>query len=155
MSLDRTGGKGRIFTGCRARLTIGGKKIGYARGVTVSENTEWTPIKVLDNIETEEHVPVNYDISFSASTFRIVGATLKSEGLAASCGANSVEHLQNLLITSNIMNAIIEDTKTGKIICEISDVKVASQNFTIDAGGVVGTDVDFVGIRVLDESELA
>jgi hypothetical protein len=155
MSLDRTDGRGRILTGCRARLTVAGKKIGFARGVTVSEGVEWTPIKVLDSIETVEHVPVNDDISFTASMFRIVGSTLKSEGLMASCGANSEEHLQNILLTSSIMNAIIEDTKTGKVVCEIVDVKVASHNWTIDAGGVVGEDVEFVGVRVMDESELA
>lgn len=154
MTLDRSGGKGRILTGARCRFSINGKKIGYARNVNYSESVQYEPIDVLDNIETEEHVPVGYSVTFSASMFRIVGSTLKSEGIFPSGGANSEERLQNVLLQSGIMSATVEDTKTGKVICEIQQVRVQTQNWGIDARGVVGTDVEFVAIRIADESEI-
>ena len=155
MTLDRSGGKGRILTGARCRFSVNGKTIGYARNVNFSESIQYEPIDVLDNIETEEHVPVGYSVTMSASMFRIVGATLKSEGLFPVGGANAEERLQNVLLQSGIMNATVEDTKSGKTITEVQQVKVQTHNWGIDARGVVGTDVEFVAIRIADESEIA
>jgi hypothetical protein len=53
------------------------------------------------------------------------------------------------------MKATLEDTKTGKILHEYSSVKVSSYNWQVDARGIMGNDIDFVGIRALDESELS
>ena len=155
MTLARTGGKGRIITGARSRFTVNGKVVGYAKGVNVSENISYEPIEVLDNIEVEEHVPTSYSVTFSASMFRLINTTLKSEGMFPSNGANAEEHLENILLTSGIMKATIEDTKTNKIYTELQEVKITSHNWSIDARGVVGEDVEFVAIRVSDESELA
>lgn len=155
MTLARTGGKGRIITGARTRFSVNGKVIGYARNVSVSEAINYEPIEVLDNIEVEEHVPTGYTISFSASLFRLIGSTLKSEGLFPQNGATPEEHLENILLTSGIMKATIEDTKTGKIYTEVQEVKITNHNWSVDSRGVVGEDVEFVGIKTSDESELA
>lgn len=155
MTLDRSGGKGRILTGARCRFSVNGKVIGYARNVNISESLQYEPIETLDNLEVEEHVPVGYAVTMSASMFRLVGSTLKSEGLFPSNGANAEEHLRNVLLQSGIMAATVEDTKTGKVISEVSNVRVTTHNWGIDARGVVGEDVEFVAIRVSDESEIA
>lgn len=152
MSLQR-GQKGKIYTGARARFSMEGKVIGYARNVSGSESIEYIPVEVLDNVEVEEHVPVAYRVTLSASMFRIVGATLKSNSLFPSNGQNTAEHLLNILNVGE-MSAQLEDTKTGKIIAQFTQVKVASHNFTVDAKGLVGNDVEFVAIRQQDESEV-
>jgi hypothetical protein len=144
--------KGKLFTGARARFSINGIKVGYATNVTVSEQISFEEIAVLDNIEVEEYVPTGYRVEFSARQFRIIGETLKSQGWLAKVGANSEEHLTNLL-TSGDLTATIEDTKTGKLFATLEQVKVASHNWTIDARGVVGEDMTFNAIRVKDESE--
>lgn len=155
MTLARTGGKGRIITGARSRFSVNGKIIGYARNVNCTESIDYEPIEVLDNIEVEEHVPTAYRVTMSAGMIRLVGSTLKSEGLFPANGANAEEHLENILLTSGIMKATIEDTKTGKIYSEVQEVKITNHNWSVDARGVVGEDVEFVAVRISDESELA
>lgn len=145
--------KGRIFTGARARFSINGIKVGYARNVAIGENVDYQPVDVLDNVETEEFAPVGYSVTFTASHFRIVGETIKQLNFFPKVGANTEEHLQNILITGDL-TATIEDTKTGKIVATVEQVKVASHNWTVDARGIVGEDMTFVAIRVRDESEI-
>ena len=145
--------KGNILTGARARFSIGGGKVGYARNVAITEEIEYQPVEVLDNIEVEEHVPVAYRVRFTASMFRIVGATLKSKGWFPKSGTGTDVHLSNILDTGELQ-AQIEDTKTNKVISYLDQVKVASHNWTIDARGIVGEEMEFVAIRVKDESEM-
>jgi len=145
--------KGRLFTGARARFSINGVKVGYARNVNVSEEITYEPIEVMDNIEVEEYVPTGYRVTFTASMFRIIGETLKSQGWFPQNGANTEEHLSNILITGEL-TATIEDTKTGKLFATLEQVKIQSHNWTLDARGVVGQDVTFNAIRVKDESEI-
>lgn len=145
--------KGRLFTGARARFSINGVKVGYARNVAVTEEIQYDPVEILDNIEVEEYVPVAYRVTFTASQFRIIGETVKSLGYFPNVGQNVEEHLENILISGDL-TATIEDTKTGKLFATLEQVKVASHNWTIDARGVVGEDLTFVAIRVKDESEV-
>ena len=145
--------KGRLFTGARARFSINGVRVGYARNVSITEELEYFPVEVIGNLETEEHVPIAYRVRFTASMFRIIGETLKTLGFFPEVGGNTDEHLTNVL-TSGDMVATIEDTKTGKIFATVEQVKVASHSFTVDARGVVGEDLEFVAIRLLDESEI-
>jgi hypothetical protein len=144
--------KGRLFTGARARFSINGVKVGYARNVAVTEEIQYDPVEVLDNIEVEEYVPVAYRVTFTASQFRIIGETVKSLGYFPNVGTNTSEHLENILISGDL-TATVEDTKTGKLFATVEQVKVASHNWTIDARGVVGEDMTFVAVRVKDESE--
>lgn len=146
--------KGRILTGARARFLLDGKKVGYARNVAMTEEIEWQPVETLDNIEVEEHVPIAYRVSMSASMFRIVGSTIKSEGFFPATGKSAEEHLVNIL-QAGVLGAQLEDSKTSKILAVVEQVRVASHNWTVDARGIVGEDVTFVGIRIKDESEVA
>lgn len=145
--------KGRLLTGARARFSLEGVKVGYARNVTIGEDIQYDPVEVLDNIEVEEFVPVGYRVTFSAGMFRIIGDTLKSRGLFPKTGSNEEEHLRNILLTGEL-TATIEDTITNKIFAVVEQVKIASKNFSVDARGVIGEDVTFVAIRVKDESEI-
>lgn len=145
------GEKGRIFTGARARLLIGGVKVGYAKNCNGRETLQYERVKVLDNIRTKEHVPVDYDVSFSMGMVRIVGETVKSLGIFPSLGANVDEHLRNIL-TSGDLTVTIEDNQTGKLIMTLGEAVSSSNNFSIDAIGIVGTDMDFMAITMRDES---
>jgi len=145
--------KGRLFTGARARFSIDGVKVGYARNVNVSEAITYEAVNVIDNVEVEEYVPLGYEVTFTASKFRIVGVTLKNKGWFPSIGANTEEHLTNILQTGDLV-ATIEDTATGSLFATLEQVKVASHNRTIDARGIVGEDITFNAIRLKDESEV-
>lgn len=145
--------KGNLLTGARARFSVEGVKVGYARNVAITEEIEYQPVEVLDNIEVEEHVPIAYRVRFTASMFRIVGETLKSKGWFPATGKTTDDHLSNIL-TTGVLYAQVEDTKTNKVICYLDQVKIASHNWTIDARGIVGEEMEFVAIRVKDESEM-
>lgn len=111
------------------------------------------PIEVLDNVEVEEYVPTGYRVTFTASKFRVIGETLKTRGWFPENGANTEEHLTNILAAGE-MSATIEDVKTGKLFATLEQVKIQSHNWVIDARGVVGEDVTFNAIRLKDESEV-
>jgi len=145
--------KGRTLTGARARLSMNGKKVGYATGVNISEEIEYQPQEVLDNIEVDEHIPTAYRVSMSASLIRIVGETMKSQGYFPKTGKSPEEHLTNILLQEDMV-ATIEDSKTGKIPYTVEQVKIASKNVSISARGIVGKDVAMVCTRVKDESEV-
>lgn len=145
--------KGRVFTGARARLLINGVKVGYARNCSGGETISYERIKVLDNIQTQEHVPVDYDVRFSAGMVRIIGETIKSLGYFPSLGSNPADHLKNVL-TNGVLTVTIEDASTGAIYMTLEQARVTSSNWSIDAVGVVGQDMEFVAIRSRDESEV-
>lgn len=146
------GEKGRVFTGARARFMIDGKKVGFATNVAGSEELQLDPLELLDNIEVDEFVPVAYRVTFTASLVRIVGETVKSEGYFPKSGTSPDEHLTNILLQGDMV-CVLEDSKTGKKVMTLEQVKMASRNFTVNARGIVGKDVTFVAVRMKDESE--
>lgn len=145
--------KGRVFTGARARFMIEGKKVGYATNCSGTETITYQPMEVLGNIEVEENIPIGYEVTFNASFVKIVGRTLKSEGFFPKCGNSSDDHLLNILLQDDIV-CTLEDIKSpNNIVMTLEQVKISSRNFTVGARGIVGKDVNFVAIRMKDESE--
>jgi len=143
--------KGRTFTGARARLSLNGRKVGFATNVNGSEEIEYQPQEVLDNIEVDEWIPVAYRANLTASMIRIVGETLKSQGFFPQSGATPEEHLTNILLQGDMV-ATIEDSKTQRTVTTVEQVKVSSKNFTINARGIAAKDVTFVCVRMRDET---
>ncbi len=147
--------KGRVFTGARARFIYNGRKVGYATNVAGSEEIQWDPVEVLDNIQVEEHVPVAYRVTFTASLVRIVGETVKTLGWWPKQGSSPAQHLTNILLAGEL-SAVIEDSKSpNATIMTLEQVRLASHNFTINARGIVGQDLTFVAVRMKDESEVS
>lgn len=144
--------RGLVITGARARLSINGKKIGYCRNVSLEEVINFEPIRALDNIAVEEHVPLTYDVTMSAQIARLVGKPLTELGLWPKKGKNTSDLLFNIL-TSGDLTAVIEDTKTGKVLAAVENVRTSRRSYTIDAGAATFKDVQFVAILVRDESE--
>ena len=143
--------KGMVFTGARARFKIEGVQVGYARNVSFSEAITYEPMDVLDNVQVEEHVPVAYRVTLACSMFRIVGETLKKAGWFPATAQDPKQHLENILTTGEMV-ATVEDSKTGETLATVQQVKIASKNWTVDARGIVGEDVEFVAIRATDET---
>lgn len=145
--------KGDVFSGARARFLINGEKIGWATQVSGGEEIQYDPVEVLDNIQVQEHVPIGYTATLQASRVRIVGKTLKSQGLFPSLGNNAQEHLTNILNSGDLV-CQIEDSATGKPIATYEQVRISSHNFQISARGIVANDMTFVCVRQSDESEI-
>jgi len=145
--------KGRVFSGARARLLVNGIKVGYARNCSGGESLQLEPVEAMDNVETEEFVPTRYRCRFSMGYVRIVGKTAKTDGYVPSLGGNSDEHLSNILTNGDLV-VTIEDNQTGLVIMTLEQARVQDHNWSIDATGIVGQDLEFVAIRMRDESEV-
>lgn len=142
-----------VLTGCRARFSLNGVKVGFATGVSLREAITYEPIKVIDNIQVESHEPIDYDCSLTADLVRIVGESVKKAGWYPSQGKSPAEFLTNIL-TIGELTATLEDSKTGQIVAQVEGVKIAERNMTISARGVVGTNVSMVAKRARDEFDL-
>ena len=145
--------KGLIFSGARARMLIDGVPFGFALIVSGSEEIQWDPLEVLNNLEVQEHVPIAYRVTLSASKVWVIRETLKSQGFMPKGGSSSVERLRNLLNQSDL-TVLIEDSQTGEFFYVYEQVKVATHNWTIQAKAIVNQDVTFVAIRAKDSSEI-
>ena len=142
-----------IVTGARARFSLDGAKVAFATGVTVRESITYEPVNVIDNVQVAEHVPVGYEVSMTSDRVRLVDDTIKSNGWFAQQGNSPADHLTNMLNTGELVGTI-EDSKTGKIIMNVEGVKISEYNMTINARGVVLTNVSFVAKRARDESDV-
>lgn len=157
--------RGQIFSGARARFTINGTVIGYATNCTGSEEIMYEPIEVLDHLQVVEFVPVGYRVSFSAGRVRLIGDNVGTNGslrgqLAAfpRLGQDDQEFLLNILNQDDLQCQIEDSVGTAndakaKIFMRLEHVRVASRNWSITPRGVVGEDVGFVAVRMLDEIE--
>lgn len=146
--------RGEIITGPRARLSIDGKKVGWATNVSWTERIEYEEVEVLDNIRVQEHAPVRYRVSVSLGEIVISSKTLKSQGFFPRTGQSSEAHLREILILGALV-ATVEDTSgSGPPLATFEDFRVAEQTVSITAGGVAGRDVTAVAISVRDQSEV-
>jgi len=133
-----------------------GEIVGFASGVSGSEEIQYEPVDTLDHLEVREHVPVGYRVTLGAQLFRTV-----SQG--ASDDVNAPGSLKQQQIFPKFdqifriqgVDAVIQDHQvTGKILHQFQTVKTSSYNFNITPRGIVGQNVNFVAIRALDESEV-
>lgn len=120
----------------------------YATNVSWGETVEHLPIEVLDQLDVAEHVPVAYRVSFSAQMVRLLKQPLKNRG-----GVSILPTLENI-IGSKEMTGTVEN-RDGLVIANIERVRCSGYGSRADAKGIVFQDVQFVAIRIRDESEIA
>jgi hypothetical protein len=149
------------FSGARAIFRIDGVKIAFAANVEGDEETPFEPVDVLDNLEVEEHVPTAYRVSFSCGIFRTIRGTagarapkegtfgsVKEMGLFPKAGQDVLNVLR-----AGTLTCTIEDRLTGKIVMQLEECKMTSNNFSVTARGIVSTNCRWVAKRMKDESE--
>ena len=145
---------GNVVTGARARFSIKGVKVGYATGVSVREMIAYEPLKVMDSIHVQEHVPIDYEVSLSADLVRLVNRTIKTEGWFPEQGGSAEDHLTNILKTEDL-TAMIEDTAgDGTVLMNIEGVRISERNMSIGPRGIVGTNVTMVAIKARDAHDM-
>jgi hypothetical protein len=102
-------------------------------------------VDVLDLLEVKEHVPVAYRATLNAQIFRIIGNSLKAQGVFPT---------PDKIINSVSLTAAIEDAEiTGQTMALFTGVRTAGHTFDVTARGLVTENVNFVAIKVADESE--
>lgn len=145
----------RVISGARCSFMFNNVLIGFAAGCDGSEEIRYEPVDVLNKLEVAEHVPVGYTVTFRARVFRTIA---RGDGLDE-MNPGSLKALQifprlKQILTLDGCDAVLTDQITGKVIFQIQVCKCASYNFDIQARGLVAQDLQFVGIRARDESEV-
>jgi len=133
------------FSGARAIFLIDSVPVAFAGGVSGEETVEYEPIDVLGMLEVREHVPVAYRTSLNAQVFRVIGNSIKAQGI--------LPRLEDI-ITSPDLSAAITDTVTRATMALFQGVRCSGHTFDVTARGIVQENVTFVAIKVRDESEL-
>jgi len=148
----------QTFSGARSVFFIdnggGPVPVAFAGGVSGEEVIDYEPIDVIGLLEVREHVPVAYRASLNAQIFRVVGESLKKQGILPT---------QDDIITSGDMEALVRDqgvgkrgspTRLGKQTVQLfQEVRCSGHTFDITTRGVVQESVNFVCIRTIDEAE--
>jgi len=142
-------GRGLVLSGARARLSIDGVKVMYATNVSYSEEIQHDPVEVLDQLDVAEHVPVAYRVTFTAQMVRVITNPIKLRD-----GVVIMPRLEDIL-SSPELTATVEDRVTGSTVANIERVKCVRYTQNVGARGIVLQDVEFVAIRIRDESEIA
>lgn len=140
--------RGLVLTGARARLSIEGVPVFYTLNANYGEEQMLEPIEPLDQLDVAEHVVTGYRVNFSAQVVRVITASLKLRD-----GVTIFPRLEDML-TAGELTATIEDRVRGTVLANIERVKANRYNINVGARGIVLTDVDFVAIRIRDESEI-
>lgn len=134
----------QTFSGARAIFLVNGVAVGFAGGVSGEEMIDYEPVDVLNLLEVREFVPVAYRVSLNAQIFRVVGNSLKAQGILP---------IQSDIITSGDLEAAVQDSVTRNTVQLFQGVRCAGHSFDITARGIVQENVPFVAIRVIDEHE--
>lgn len=135
----------QTFSGARALFLVNSVPVAFAGGVSGSEEIDYEPVDVINLLEVREFVPVAYRTTLSAQVFRVVGQSLKQLGIMPN---------QADIITFDDLECAVQDTVTGNTVALFQGVRCAGHTFDITARGIVQENVNFVTIRVLDESEV-
>lgn len=128
---------------------IEGVKVMYATNVSYSEEIQHDPVEVLDQFDVAEHVPIAYRVTFSAQMVRVITNPIKLRD-----GVVIQPRLEDILSAPEL-TATVEDRASGTVIANIERVKAVRYTQNVGARGIVLNDVEFVAIRIRDESEIA
>jgi len=135
----------RTFAGSRARFVVQGRKFAYAGGVSGEETVDLEPVDVMDMVEVLEYVPVGYRSNFTVNLFRVIGSSLKNQGIYPT---------QNNILTSGEVNASVEDKITDRVAYLFQRCRANTKNFDFSARSLVTETLSMFAIRVLDESQV-
>ncbi len=139
---------GRVLSGARARLLIDGVPVLYCTNVNYSEEIQYDPVEVLDEMAVAEFVAVAYRVTFTAQWVRVVTNSIKNRD-----GIRIFPRLKDIL-TAPSLTGSVEDNLTGEVLASIQRVKASRYTVNIGARGIVLTDTEFVAVRIEDESEI-
>lgn len=140
--------RGLVLTGARARFNMDGTKVALAMNVNYSEEIQHDPIEPLDQFDVAEHVPVAYRVTLASQMVRVITNTIKNRD-----GVVIFPTFSNIL-TRGEATCTVEDNVTGLVVANIERVKAQRYTNNVGSRGIVMTDVEFVAIRIRNESEI-
>ncbi len=133
---------GSQLTAPRVAFSINGIQIAWCSGINIGLNLQHEPMMAVGSFEPIEFVPLSAGSTFSASTFSLVTENFATLGIQASMGQTPQQHLLNLLSIGN-QTAVLTDTKTGRIIYTLYNVKFGGTSTGITPNTMTMLDVQF------------
>ncbi len=134
----------QTFSGARAIFFVGAQEVAFAGGMSGEETIDYEPVDVLNLLEVREHVPVAYRVTLNAQIFRVVGDSLKKQGIMP---------VEEEIIIVDDFTVSVQDVVTKQTMALFQNVRCSGHTFDITARGIVQENVTFVAIRVRDEFE--
>jgi hypothetical protein len=147
----------RVFSGARCLFLFNGEGVGFASGVSGSEEIQYEPVETLDHLEVREHAPVGYRTTLSAQVFRTVSFGNPNDQNAPGSlkGQQIFPKFEDIFRIQGVDAVIQDHGVSGKILHQFSTVKTSSYNFNVTPRGIIGQNVNFVAIRAFDETEVS
>jgi len=139
-----------ILTGGRARFFLNGVRVGWAMGVTVTEDITQEPAVVLDSLVPAEHVTTAYTVQMQAQIYKVPQKDLVASGLWPQMG-RTPDELKSKLIDFPEMTAELYDTYAGVAVGKVYRIKPRTRAIAIQARGLVASNLTFVAIYFADE----
>ena len=135
----------QVISGARAILKIDDVTIGYATGVQASEQIDYQPVEQLGEVDVVTYEPTARRITMSCSMLRILDSQLKI--LFPNSGQNTTADVLDFAeMTAEVIDNIKDGTPT---FYKFEGVKPTSRNFTLDRGGIMMLNANFVATRML------
>jgi hypothetical protein len=135
----------RVMTAARARLFMNGMRMGYAAGVTVTENIQQEPVNVLDNVRPIEFATVGYSVTLRCQLYKLPNEDIVQAGLWPKHGRDPDE-LKTLLLSFEDLTADLYDSYKGAFIGKCYGVKPTSRSIQFSPRGLIITDASFLAL---------
>lgn len=135
----------KVMTGARAIVSVDGNIVGLFEGCTYGANISTEQIHILGRYSTAEITPTSYEaITVSCQGFRVIGA-----------GVHTLPKFPKLqdLINLGSVQISITDRQTGETIMQVDSCIPTSYNTGVNARGTSRISVNYIGLRVSDESD--
>lgn len=133
-----------VFSGARAKLIINGNEIGFATGVSASEQIQLQRVDVLGNIDSQEIVPVSRVVSVQADFVRITNQSLNELGIMPR--GETADVLNFAEITLEVYDQI-SDTPVWRV----EGARCESRSWQAQSGSIVTVNASFQARRIFDE----
>lgn len=135
-----------VFSGARAKLIVNGQEIGFATGVSASENIQLQRVDVLGNIDSQEIVPVSRVVSIQADFVRITNKSLNELGIMPR--GNTVDVLSFPEITLEVYDQIGDAP-----VWRVEGARCESRSWQVQSGSIVTVNASFQARRIFDEQD--
>jgi len=133
-----------VFSGARAKLIINGSEIGFATGVSASEQIQMQRVDVLGNIDSQEIVPVNRVVSVQADFVRITNESLQELGIMARGGTADVLNFPEITLE-------VYDQISDIPVWRVEGARCESRSWQVQSGSIVSVNASFQARRLYDE----
>lgn len=136
----------QVISGARAILKIGDVEIGYATGVQASEQIDYQPVEQLGEVDVVTYEPTARRITMSCSMLRILDLSQLKSLFPSSGQGTTADVLDFAEMTAEVIDKVKEGSP---VLYKFEGVKPTSRNFTLDRGGIMMLNANFVATRML------